>query len=104
MSDLDKNQIASLNGLHQIFREKTTTIHSILFHRCLSNIQFLPEVDNQVKGIDCCGLEESDIPILMAFLASPRSDGRQRVMIMYLSSRELPAAQKMLDAIKGLFL
>jgi hypothetical protein len=66
----------------------------------LSNIQFLPDVDNKLKRIFCYGIEESDIPILMQFLASPRADLQQRVIKIYFRLRELPMAQKMLDAIK----
>jgi hypothetical protein len=96
MSDLDENQLASVNQLLQICREKIATIPTILiFKRCLSNIQFLPDVDNKMKIIVGYGIEESDIPILMGFLASPRADGQQRVMKMYFGApEELPMAQK----------
>jgi hypothetical protein len=100
MSYLDENQLASVNQLVQICREKMATIFSILFNRCLSNIKFLPDMDNKIKRIDCYGVEELDIPILMPFLASPRADGQQRVMHMYIRNDQLPVVPKLLDAIK----
>jgi hypothetical protein len=66
----------------------------------LSNIQFLPDVDNQMENIHCIGMEESEIPSLMALLASPRADGKQRVMKLYFRQREIPIAQTLLDAVK----
>jgi hypothetical protein len=101
MNHLDENQVTSVNQLLQLCREKIATISSIFFIRCLSNIQFLPDVDNKMKIINCYGIEESTIPILMHFLASPRADGQQRVMKMYFGApEELPMAQKLLDAVK----
>jgi hypothetical protein len=100
MGHLDENQVASVHELFQIFRETITTIHSILFLHNLSNIQFLPDVDNKMKKIRCYGIMESDIPILMQLLASPRADGQQRVMQMHFRSGDLPMAQKLLVAIK----
>jgi hypothetical protein len=102
MSNLDENQVASVNQLLQICREKITNISSILFHRSMSSIQFLPNVDNKMKIIDinCHGTEEPDIPILIQFLATPRPDGQQRVIKMYFFIEQLPMAQKILDAIK----
>jgi hypothetical protein len=97
---LDENQIASLNQLLHLFKEKITTMPRIYFSNCLSNIQFVPNADNKVDIIDCFGIEESDIPILMHFLASPRADGKQRVMKMHFWEGQLPVAQKLLDAIK----
>jgi hypothetical protein len=99
-SDLDENQVASVNQLLQLFREKITTIPSIQFNRCLSNIHFLPGVDDKMKIIDCYETKESDIPILIQFFASPRADGQQRVMTMHFWSEQFPVAQKLLDAIK----
>jgi hypothetical protein len=89
-----------VNQLLQIFREKITTIPRISFYRCLSTIEFLPDVDNKMKSIDCWGVEESDIQILMQFLASPRSDGQQRAMCMFIRDDQLAVAQQLLDAIK----
>jgi hypothetical protein len=99
LSHLDENQVASLNGLFQLCREKMTTIHCIYFNRCFSNIQFLPNVDNKVERIDCWGVEEWEIPILIQFLASPRADGQQRVLLMEIQLRN-EKVQKLMDAIK----
>jgi hypothetical protein len=44
--------------------------------------------------------EESNIPILMQFLASSRADGQQRVIYIHLSKEEEHLAQKILDSIK----
>jgi hypothetical protein len=99
-SDLDENQVASVNQLLQIFREQIPTNRGTYFDCSLSNIPFLPNVDNKIKRIDCFGIEESDIPILMAFLASPRADRQQRVMDMYIRYDQLSVVPKLLDAIK----
>jgi hypothetical protein len=98
MSDLDENQVASVNQLLQICREKITTMPSIQLWDNLSSIQLLPDLDNKMKIIDCYGIQEWDIPILMGFLASPRADGQQRVMHMLFWFGT--TAQKLLDAIK----
>jgi hypothetical protein len=100
MIDLYENQVAFVNGLLQMFRERLTTIHSIHFSSGLSSIQFLPDVDNKMENIHCIGMEESEIPSLMALLASPRADGKQRVMKILIGSRELAMAQNLLDALK----
>jgi hypothetical protein len=100
MNNLDETQLASVNQLLQLCREKMTTIPSIHFHSCLSNIKFLPDVDNKMKIICCKGVEESDFPILMEFLASPRPDKQQRMMAMQFWLGQLPVSHKLLDAIK----
>jgi hypothetical protein len=101
MSNLDENQLSSMNRLFNLLREKITAIHSIGFHCSFSNIQFMPaDVDNGVEIIFCYGIEESDIPILIAFLASPRPDGQQQVLKMYFRLGELALAQKLVNAIK----
>jgi hypothetical protein len=102
MSHLNENEVASVNQLLQIFREKITTNCSIHFYGNLSIIQFLPGVDNKMKIIDCYEIEKWDIPILftiMQFLASSRTDGQQRVMQMHYLFKT--TAQKLLDAIKN---
>jgi hypothetical protein len=99
MSHMDENQHAYVNRLLQLFREKMATITSISFCRYLANIQFLPNCDSKMKKIVCYGIEESDIPIVLEFLASPRPDGQQRVMEFYNGIKEGPAVQKLLDAI-----
>jgi hypothetical protein len=81
-----------------MFRENLTTISSMYFDRSLSNLQFLPDMDNNVERIDWYEIQESDIPVLMQFLASSRRDGKQRVMKT--SFICLQVAQKLLDAIK----
>jgi hypothetical protein len=100
LSHLDENQLASLNQLLQIIRDKMTTIRRINFSNCLSNIQFVPYVDNKMNSIGFCGVEESDIPILMQFLASPRPDGEQQVIKIYFrGENQFLVTQKLLDAI-----
>jgi hypothetical protein len=71
MGNLDANQLDSVNQLLQLFRDKMTTLSSIHFDGNLSSIQFLADVDNKMKTLDCWGIVESDIPILMDLLASP---------------------------------
>jgi hypothetical protein len=100
MSRLDEKQRASVNRLLQLCREKMTTISHIYFNGCLSNIQFLPDVDNKMETISCAKIAKSDIPILMQFLATQRSDGKQRVMNMEFLLGKVTVLQNLLDAIK----
>jgi hypothetical protein len=67
----------------------------------LSSIQFLADVDNKMKIIDCWGVKEPDVPILMDLLASPRpADGQQRVMDFFFHTEQESVAPILLDAIK----
>jgi hypothetical protein len=106
MSHLDENGLATaVNQLLQLCRETIPTISSIFFAGCMSNIQFLADVDNKMGRIqiDCYGMQstaDTDIPILMQLLASPRADGQQRVISMHFWLRQLTVAQKFLDEIK----
>jgi hypothetical protein len=61
-----------------------------------------PGMDNKMKRIESFGgIEEADIPILMAFLTSPRPDGQQRVMNMHLSvHRTIPNGAKIVGCHK----
>jgi hypothetical protein len=100
ISHLDENRRASVNRLFQIFREEMTTIPSIRLWQYLSNIKFLPDLDNRMMRIDCDEAEEWDIPTLLQFMASSRADGQQRVIRMAFGFRKFPVARKLLDAIK----
>jgi hypothetical protein len=100
MGHMDETQRASVNRMLQIFREKITTHSRMNFSDCsLSNIQFLADLDNKMDRIECSLIEETEIPILMQFLASPRPDGKQRVLKIYWI-KYLELAQKLFDAIK----
>jgi hypothetical protein len=70
----------------------------------LSDLQHFPDMDNQMRLIELSfNKGESDIPILMQFLVSPRGDGQQRVIYIHLFEIEEEVehlAQKILDAIK----
>jgi hypothetical protein len=100
LSHMDEKQRASVNQLLQLLKEKIATIHCVLFHSGLPNIQFLPNVDNKMERLVCLRVQESDIPILTEFLASPRADGQQRVMKLSFCQAELPVVLKLLDAIR----
>jgi hypothetical protein len=100
MSHMDENQLTSVNQLLQLLRKEITMMSTIDFWRCLSNIQFLQDVDNKMKIIYCSGIEESDIPIIMQFLPSPRPDGKQRMLCLEFLDEQLPLTQKLVDAIK----
>jgi hypothetical protein len=59
----------------------------------------MPELDNELERIHLRISMEWDLPILMKYLASPRADGRQRVVLIKLDTTEL--GPKMVDAIKN---
>jgi hypothetical protein len=64
----------------------------------LSNIQYLPDIDNKLQKIYLYP-KVLDIPMLMKMLASPRPDGQQRVI--YMQHKHFP--RKMLKAIKEVY-
>jgi hypothetical protein len=100
MSDLDEKQRSSVNQLLQLFRENITPTTDIHFNGNLSSLRFVADVDNKMNKMDCWGVVESDIPILMDLLASPRPDGQQRVMEFYFQREQRSMAPILLDAIK----
>jgi hypothetical protein len=51
LRNIDENQLACVNRLLQIFREKIATIPSMHFDCNLSSLQFLADADNKMKTI-----------------------------------------------------
>jgi hypothetical protein len=100
LSHLDENQVASVNRLFQIIGKNVTTMSRAYFDCDLSNLQFLADVDNNMKRIECYETEQSSIPILMQFLTSPRPDGQQRVMRLFIPEEQLTTVLTLFDAIK----
>jgi hypothetical protein len=80
---LNAKQCALLDQLLNIFRDglPENKLHG---YCCppMPNIQYLPHIDNKMQFIRLALEQESDIPILIKMLASPRPDGRQRVIEM----------------------
>jgi hypothetical protein len=88
-------QRACLNQLLQILRDEKSQICHL---ECqLANIQYLPHVDSHTTRLQLDGYKESDIPHLMKMLASPRPDGRQRVIALSLT---VDLTKKIVEAIK----
>jgi hypothetical protein len=98
MSNLDEIQHGFVNQFLQISREKVPNMRSSFY---LSDFKHFPDMDNQMQWIELLFKGESNIPILIKFLASPRADGQQRVIYIHLSEEEEDLAQKILDAIKN---
>jgi hypothetical protein len=95
----DAKQSALLNQLLNIFRDglPTNKLHA---YASMADIQYLPDIDNKMQKIGLyMGYStalEFDIPFLMKMLASPRSDGQQRVI--HFCHVEFPS--NLLEAIK----
>jgi hypothetical protein len=96
MSNLDEMQHGLVNQFFQICRDKLSNMRSSFY---LSAKQHFPDMDNKMRLIELSFKEESNIPILIHFLASPRADGQQRMIYIHLFEEE-HLAQKILDAIK----
>jgi hypothetical protein len=90
-----EQQRAYLNQLLQILRDERAPIRHLDCQ--LANIQYLQHVDSQTGRLQLDGYEDSDIPHLMKMLASPRPDGRQRVIALSLTE---DLTKKMVEAIK----
>jgi hypothetical protein len=94
LKKFDESQLLFVNRLL-----KTFLAHNNLFIHCaVTNIKCLKDVEDKLR-VNCLSVdEESDIPILMELLASPRPDGQQRVVFLYFAINDLK--QKMLETIK----
>jgi hypothetical protein len=95
LNKFDEQQLLSVNRLL-----KTFPIHGNLCINCaVVNIKCLQDVEDKMLPIYFLRIEEeSDIPILMELLASPRPDGQQRVVCPYFPKEDLQ--QKLVAAIK----
>jgi hypothetical protein len=95
---LDEKQRVSVNKFLDIVPKLFSQIN--LSITCtFTVIQSLPDIDNKMGAIALCLKEDSDIPILMTMLATPRQDGQQRVVFLRFQGNMAP--QNMLDAIKN---
>jgi hypothetical protein len=63
----------------------------------LTNVQYLPDIDNKMQKIGLYLSTVSDFPIIMKMLASPRPDGQQRVIYI---PREVNLICILLNTIK----
>jgi hypothetical protein len=96
MRKLDKNQRSSVNGLLHILRDENVPITYISIY--MADIPYLPHVDNKTCQISLGVKEESEIAILMELCTTPRPDGKQRVMRLYIADDTV--VEKMLETIK----
>jgi hypothetical protein len=80
-----------------MFREGASNVHLEL-NCSMANIESLSDLDNKMQKIKFDNIYESDIPLLIKMLASPRPDGQQRVIRVPFQDNQ--STQKMLDAIK----
>jgi hypothetical protein len=92
---LNEQQRSFVNQLVKILREDLTCIFTKL-----ANLPFLPDMDNQKSQLYTLLVDaDTDIPLLMKMLATPRSDGQQRVIQLFVVDTG-QLIMKMLDAIK----
>jgi hypothetical protein len=89
-----------VNQLLHIFSEEYPEPN---LHVQCSTIKYLQDMDNKMKTIRFYLIkEDSDIPLLMNMLKTPRADGKQHVVILDHFREKFPP-QKMLNAIKQVF-
>jgi hypothetical protein len=81
---LDAKQYALLDQLLNQFKDGIPENKSLGFRCPMPDIQYLTDFDNKMPIIALYPRMGSDIPILMKMLASPRPDGRQRVICLLL--------------------
>jgi hypothetical protein len=92
MANLCEHHRGFMNQLFEIFREGLIPIRICT---TLDNIPFLPDTGNIIQfNIDA----DTDIPLLMKMLATPRPDGQQRVIELIIWEPEL--TMEMVDAIE----
>jgi hypothetical protein len=97
VQNLDAQKIGFMNRLLKIFQEKSPTL--ICVQTKLANIQFLPDMDNKTRHLLLKVIADTDIPLLMKWLATPRLDGQQRVISLNFEENE-QLTVNMVDAIK----
>jgi hypothetical protein len=91
---LNEQQLSFVYQLVKIFREDLIRIFTKM-----ASIPFLPDMDNQKSQYYLLHLDaDTDIPLLMKMLATPHPAGQQRVIRLFVDTRQL--VMKMLDAIK----
>jgi hypothetical protein len=99
MSKMGEKQSRYVNELLQIFRDEKSSTFRLLSCRMV-NIQYIQHVDNQTSKLYLEGYPDLDIlniPHLMEMLASPRPDGKQRVIYLSLSD---DGKKELLNTIK----
>jgi hypothetical protein len=94
MKNLDEQQRGFMKQLLQIIRKNRRTDITVR----LDNIPFMPDMDNKTRLIFLAVNADTDIPLLMKMLATPRPDGQQKVIGLYIENDQMP--MKMVDAIK----
>jgi hypothetical protein len=95
---LNAKQTASVNQLLHIFKEQFP--HIVLSVECtMASVPYFHGLDNKMQGIYLTIKGESDIPLLMQMLATPRADGKQRAVLLAFELKP-ELAQEMLDTIK----
>jgi hypothetical protein len=91
MKRLDWQQRGFINQLFEIFRGDLIRISTNF-----DNLPFLPPDISNTLELDVDA--DTDIPLLMNLLATPRPDGQQRVIGLVISEPEL--TMEMVDAIE----
>jgi hypothetical protein len=94
----DGKKNAFLDQLLSIIVKKASQIDLSAYtnsEEAMTLIQSIPNIDDRMHKISLYVRKESQIPILMEFLASPRPDGKQRVICA-----RTEMAQKVLESIK----
>jgi hypothetical protein len=110
MENLDEQKRGFMNQLLDTLREETPNNHIDDMATRLDNIPFLPDMDNRTTQSRFDVKADTDIPLLVNWLATPRSDGQQRVMWLYFDEMEnenddqLATQMAMVNAIKQVVL
>jgi hypothetical protein len=99
MKNLDEQQRCFMDRLLKIFRKRNSQYAFIDITTCMGNIPFLPpDMENKTRQISSEVYADTDIPLLMEMLATPRPDGQQRMIRLFFEEYQL--AMRMVDAIK----
>jgi hypothetical protein len=102
----DAKQCALLDQLLNKFKDGMEEDQLRGFYRPMPmRIQYLPDINNKLPVINLHLEQASAIPTLLQMLASPRPDGRQRVIYVpgriqpYLAPRLIPAIKEVKTSI-----
>jgi hypothetical protein len=101
MESLGAQKRGFINQLLKIFREEKSPNTPISIFTMLGNIQFLQDMDNETRKIQLWVKADMAIQVLMKWLATPRPDGKQRVIwLFFFGNGNDQLAMGMVDAIK----
>jgi hypothetical protein len=88
-----------MTQLDNLFKKRLPTMSAIYFCQGFFPIQYVPQLDSELERIHLEITMECDFQFLMKFLASPRADGRQRVV--HIKFDRFESGPKMVEVIKN---